>query len=90
MSAQRAKMLLESKIRDLTAEISAQREEARAIKAMGYNDGGEGMGKVHELEKERDKLEAQLADLTKPKRGKKKGGKSRKGKGSKHRKTRRA
>lgn len=90
MSAERAKMLLESKIRDLTAEISAQREEARAIKAMGYNDGGEGMGKVHELEKERDKLEADLEKLTKPKRGKKKGGKSRKGKGSKHRKTRRA
>jgi hypothetical protein len=90
-------MLLESKIQDLTAEISAQREEARAIKAMGYNDGGEGMGKVHELEKERDKLEAQLAELTKPKRGKKsttekkptKPKKSKKG-GSKHRKTRRA
>jgi hypothetical protein len=84
-------MLLESKIRDLTAEISAQREEARAIKAMGYEDGGEAMGKVHELEKERDKLEAQLAELTKPKRGKKKGGKSRKGKGTKRsRRTRRA
>lgn len=66
----------------------------RKIEAAKYdmNDYGVDSREVDDLEKHLDKLEAQLAELTKPKRGKKskKGGKSRKGKGSKHRKTRRA
>ncbi len=67
-------------------------ETKRKIEAAKYdmNDYGVDSREVDDLEKHLDKLEAQLAELTKPKRGKKKGGKSRKGKGSKHRKTRRA